>query len=98
MSTGRLYSGEEKALPSLTLDPPSWEGEDKLMQTNTLDTARPPRGEVTGGGAKKDFYQHKVALTLRVRKAEAAKRPSIGVERAWKSSVEAAPAIHHDGA
>jgi hypothetical protein len=34
----------QKALPALTLDPPSWEGEDKLMQTNSLKTARPTRG------------------------------------------------------
>jgi hypothetical protein len=31
------FAGEENALPSLTLDPPSgWEGEDKLMQSNKL--------------------------------------------------------------
>jgi hypothetical protein len=35
----RLCSGDEKALPSLTLDPPSWEGEVKLMQSNYCTTS-----------------------------------------------------------
>ncbi len=40
--TVRLCSGEEKALPSLTLGPPSsWEGEGKLMRSNNLNADVP---------------------------------------------------------